>query len=157
MAKGTSERIYTPEQIRTAEQIAMQQYGIPQELLMEHAAMAVANEICGADETYPATAAILAGSGNNGADGLATARLLTRRGLSVTVFEADPECRNEAYRKQRAMLQAYIDEGVMFGRLTPDIDWDTFDFIIDKIVVVCFRIGCNIVSFLFHLFRLQIK
>ena len=139
MAKGTSERIYTPEQIRTAEQIAMQQYGIPQELLMEHAAMAVANEICGADETYPATAAILAGPGNNGADGLATARLLTRRGLSVTVFEADSECRNEAYRKQRAMLQAYADEGVMFGRLTPDIDWDAFDFIIDGL----FGIGCN--------------
>jgi len=139
MAKEISERIYTPEQIRAAEQITMQEYGIPRELLMEHAAMAVAAEICGADEVYHATAAILAGPGNNGADGLATARLLTRRGVKVTVFEADPECRNEAYRRQRAMLQAYVEEGVLFGRLSQDIDWDAFDFIIDAL----FGIGCN--------------
>ena len=76
MTEGMKDKLYTPEQIRLAEEIAMKQYGIPQELLMEHAAMAVASEICGADEVYHATAAILAGPGNNGADGLAVARLL---------------------------------------------------------------------------------
>ena len=89
--------VLSPEQIRLAEEIAMTQYGIPQELLMEHAAMAVASEICGSDEVYHATAAVLAGPGNNGADGLAVARLLVRRGVFVTVFEADPDCRNAVY------------------------------------------------------------
>ncbi len=139
MTEGMNDKLYTPEQIRLAEEIAMTQYGIPQELLMEHAAMAVASEICGSDEVYHATAAVLAGPGNNGADGLAVARLLVRRGVFVTVFEADPDCRNAAYQKQRAMLTAYKDEGILFGRLTPDIDWDAFDFIIDGL----FGIGCN--------------
>ena len=139
MTEGMNDKLYTPEQIRLAEEIAMTQYGIPQELLMEHAAMAVASEICGSDEVYHATAAVLAGPGNNGADGLAVARLLVRRGVFVTVFEADPDCRNAVYQKQRAMLTAYKDEGILFGRLTPDIDWDAFDFIIDGL----FGIGCN--------------
>ena len=38
--------IYTPQQLREAEETAMGGYALPQVLLMEHAALAVADAIC---------------------------------------------------------------------------------------------------------------
>ncbi|MBR5712102.1 MAG: NAD(P)H-hydrate dehydratase [Lachnospiraceae bacterium] len=134
--------LYTPEQIRDAEQVAMNDLGIPQELLMEHAALAVANAICedtsrGECGDCAASAALLAGTGNNGADALATARLLSRRGFTVTVFEKNSDPGNEAYRRQRQWLSAY--ENVTFAKLELPIEWERYEYIVDGL----FGIGCN--------------
>ena len=82
--------VYTPEQLRQAEETAMSECAIPQALLMEHAAIAVADAVCrdvSVSDADGVRVALLAGSGNNGADALATARLLVRRGFCVTVYE----------------------------------------------------------------------
>ncbi len=65
--------------------------GTPSEELMENAAAAIVAAIAAA---YPdwRRVAVVCGPGNNGGDGLAVARLLTGRGVRVTLFTlADPE------------------------------------------------------------------
>ncbi len=64
--------------------------GTPSLQLMENAAMALAEEVTGA---YPGWRRVLVacGPGNNGGDGLAAARLLAGKGLSVSIFTlSDP-------------------------------------------------------------------
>jgi NAD(P)H-hydrate epimerase len=85
------------QQMRRLEDRAIRDFGIPSILLMENAALAVVREICRhfADNNRKLLglkAAVLAGKGNNGGDGLAIARHLTLIGLDVTVFlMAKPE------------------------------------------------------------------
>ena len=59
--------------------------GIPSIVLMERAALAVANEITDRFPGQPGVT-VLAGPGNNGADGLAVGRLLIDRGCSWCSF-----------------------------------------------------------------------
>ncbi len=59
-------------------------YGLPSLLLMEHAAMAVADVVCGRFGTA-GSCLVFAGSGNNGGDAFAVARILVSRGWIVDV------------------------------------------------------------------------
>lgn len=59
--------------------------GIPSGRLMENAARGLAARL-GASYPHSARIAVVCGPGNNGGDGLAAARLLAGRGLSVSVF-----------------------------------------------------------------------
>ena len=78
-------------QMRRIEQRAIEDFGIPSLLLMENAALAVAQEI---KEHFAANgkglaqgkAVVLAGKGNNGGDGLAVARHLRLLGMDVSIF-----------------------------------------------------------------------
>jgi len=84
--------------------------GVPSLQLMENAAAALCEEICGA---YPGwrRIVVVCGPGNNGGDGLAAARLLIRRGLTVSVFTlSDPgeyrgDASENATRAQSAGLE----------------------------------------------------
>ena len=82
--------------------------GIPSIVLMERAALAVTDEI---SKRFPASAGvtILAGPGNNGADGLAVGRLLTDRGYRVQFLLLDPKEPPEGTSAwtQRRILNAY--------------------------------------------------
>ena len=158
--------IYTPKLIRDAESEAMRISSIPQVLLMENAALAVANAVCeDAGERAPGDmqVAILAGRGNNGADALATGRLLVRRGYNITVYEFDngmgvfsgrqrPQGNRmdsdyNAYNDQRNWLVEYTiarqyDEKlgtIKMATLSPQIEWRQFDYIVDGL----FGIGLN--------------
>src|SRR6266498_4776514 len=65
--------------------------GIPSARLMENAAEGLATELLAA---FPDSRNVIAvcGPGNNGGDGLAAARLLSGRGVSVSVFTlSDPD------------------------------------------------------------------
>lgn len=75
--------IKTAAQMREMDQIAIEEYGIPSLELMENAATTVLHVIL---ENYPSAKriVILCGYGNNGGDGIALARLLHEK--SVTVF-----------------------------------------------------------------------
>ena len=82
--------------------------GIPSIVLMERAALAVAEEIT---ERFPSSCGvtILAGPGNNGADGLAVGRLLTDRSYRVQFLLLDPKDPPEgsSASTQRKILKAY--------------------------------------------------
>lgn len=69
------EYILTGKQAQLVDQYSIGTVGIPSVVLMERAAMAVTKEIIAV--TNPSMSVlVLAGIGNNGADGLAVARML---------------------------------------------------------------------------------
>lgn len=82
-------RVLTGEAMREVERFAIERVGVPGLVLMEHAAIGVADAI---GERFPEawSAAIFCGPGNNGGDGLAVARLLDARGYSVEILLAVP-------------------------------------------------------------------
>ncbi len=74
----------TAKQVQTLERKLIDEWGFPALVLMERAALAVARFI---DRHHPgAPVLVMAGTGNNGADGLAVARLLVDRGHTVRVL-----------------------------------------------------------------------
>ena len=76
--------ILTPEEMRIVDAWAPD----PMEVLIERAGAAVARAaIRMLGGTYGRTVNVIAGSGNNGADGRVAARLLDARGIKVRVFE----------------------------------------------------------------------
>jgi len=82
--------LFSADDIRLAERKAVDHFGVPPIILMENAARGVAEIV---EERFPAASRILVacGGGNNGGDGLATARHLLKRGRKVTVLLAAPE------------------------------------------------------------------
>jgi len=80
-------RILTGEEMREIDRAAIAELGIASLVLMENAALGVADAVGG---RFPsaASAAIFCGPGNNGGDGLALARQLATRGYRVEVFLA---------------------------------------------------------------------
>ncbi len=101
-------RILTVEQMRKAEQRAIEELAVPSLVLMERAGEAVADAAAGLLAPAPAEGAkvvVVCGSGNNGGDGMVAARHLAARGHLVTVFLAAPlsSLRGDA-RRQRERL-----------------------------------------------------
>lgn len=77
--------ILTPEEMRAVDAAAVE----PTEVLVERAGAAVARvAVAMMGGTYGRTVHVIAGKGNNGADGRVAARLLTARGVRVQVHDA---------------------------------------------------------------------
>lgn len=76
--------IFTAKQANLYDQYLMQDCFIPGIILMEHAAMALCEEI---NKTFapPATILCVVGKGNNGGDALAAARILRMQGFTIYV------------------------------------------------------------------------
>lgn len=80
------------------EKLAKEKYAVPQFLMMENAAKAMAAFIenhLPADKKTPPTLTIVCGKGNNGGDGYAVARLLQDK-CKVTIFSIEPAASEEA-------------------------------------------------------------
>ncbi len=94
--------ILNAEQMQQCDANTMESgYGVPSAVLMERAALSVVDEITSAYPD-PSTRVLLAcGTGNNGGDGLAAARLLYLKDYKVTVlFPGDEKkCSTEASRQ----------------------------------------------------------
>ncbi len=78
-------RLLTATEMTKADNYTSEVIGIPSLVLMERAALAVADEIC-ANTTNSDKICIISGSGNNGADGLACGRILLDRGYDVSFY-----------------------------------------------------------------------
>ena len=81
---GRGLAVLTAAQVRTLDEWTAHHLGLPTLMLMERAALGVVDAVLAG----PADAAIcvLAGTGNNGGDGLAAARMLALRGRRVSVI-----------------------------------------------------------------------
>ncbi len=82
-------RIATTAQMKELDRVAIEEKGIPSLWLMENAAAAVTRQALALlrQQNRPAgPAAVLCGTGNNGGDGLAAARLLAAAGVQVQVY-----------------------------------------------------------------------
>ena len=109
--------VLTGNEMAGADRRTWETIGIPAIVLMERAALAVAQEVT---ERYPGLTkvTVLAGPGNNGADGLAVGRLLIDRGYSVQflLLTAQEPPEGSSAMTQRKILEAYGSETEVFTR-----------------------------------------
>src|SRR5579862_4052044 len=77
--------ILTADEMRTADRVTTEQFGVASIVLMRHAGQAVARFV---DREYPhcRRIAVLCGKGNNGGDGFVAARALAATGREVTIL-----------------------------------------------------------------------
>lgn len=78
--------LLTGAQMRELDRTAIEDYGLPGVVLMEHAGRATAEQAVEMLSGGPARILVLCGKGNNGGDGFVAARWLARWGADVTVF-----------------------------------------------------------------------
>ncbi len=119
--------IVTGNQMKALDQETIRQMGVPSCVLMERAALAVAAQM----EKYQKEKErilVVCGSGNNGGDGIALARLLFLKGISTGYFLAgNKEHMTEETARQYQIAQNY---GV------PEVNnprWDEYTTIVDAI------------------------
>ena len=92
-------------QMKKADQYTIQELGIPSMELMERAAKRCV-ETMEAEKLDLSKACIVCGSGNNGGDGFAIARLLKEKGYSVTVcFVGNESHRTDETKQQMSKLR----------------------------------------------------
>lgn len=104
------------ESLRTIDRLAESVLGLPTIVLMEHAAIGLARlaETTAAEHDRD-TFLVVCGSGNNGGDGFAAARLLAARGHTVTIVRAsagDPktdDARTNAHAAARSGVPSADD------------------------------------------------
>lgn len=106
----TVKYVVDAREMKLFEETAIETMGMPSLVLMERAALAVAAEIRAYAGTKLLRAEekrllVVAGSGNNGADGLAIARILASEGWYVTVYQAGAagHCTREWERQHKIM------------------------------------------------------
>ncbi len=108
-------------------------FHVPELVLMEQAAMAFVRKLFLLQKEYHKeikSVLILCGSGNNGADGLAIARLLMQQGLVVCVClcgEHAGHSTSASYKTQKSICQAYAI------RMEKEVPQETFDLVIDAL------------------------
>lgn len=111
-------RILTADEMRAVDRRAIEELGIPGLVLMENAAIGVADAL-GARFPEASTVAILCGPGNNGGDGLALARHLEARGYRYQVYLVS----NRPLRGDAAVqLEILEKSGIEVVAVTPETD-----------------------------------
>ncbi len=127
-------RIVNSEEMKFCDSNTIRYFGVPAIVLMERAALCVMEE---AVKIIPAAGRILivCGSGNNGADGLAVARLLHQRGYEVVVVQApDHGKRTQENQMQRDILERY---GIKITEQIPQ------QFFYDGVIDALFGVGLS--------------
>lgn len=95
------------EQMKKCDQYTIEIIGIPSMVLMERAALAVVAELAN-DQYDLSQTLVVCGSGNNGGDGFAIARLLYLAGHPVTIlFVGSPEHMTSETQQQAKICQYY--------------------------------------------------
>ncbi|MBO8162871.1 MAG: NAD(P)H-hydrate dehydratase [Brevibacillus sp.] len=131
--------VVTSAEMRKLDQYVIEQIGIPSMVLMENAGSAIAREVerfwreRAANSSQPAHWLILAGSGNNGGDGVVAARHLAEVGFRVTIlYVKDPASLRGDAARQRDAAQHLGIPSLVYG--SDAIDWTTYDGIVDALL-----------------------
>lgn len=115
---------------RPLDQRTREKFNLTEDIMMENAAAAIQNEVqlFADDNDNPTNVLILAGSGNNGADGYAFARRLTGGEIKVTVCEvAVPK--SEMCKTQKLRAEKVSVETKKFS----EVDLTSYNIIVDCI------------------------
>lgn len=111
--------------MQKADNATIEEVGIGQDVLMERAALAVASKVKSYD---PQKVLCICGTGNNGGDALAVARILLMQGVNADVFLCGkPEKYKPAVVKQYDIFQK------VGGRTITTTDFTEYDIIVDGI------------------------
>ena len=136
MSDGRRERIrLTRAQVREIDRRAVEEYHVPGVVLMENAARAVTDVALDMLRGIDGPAAlIVCGGGNNGGDGLAVARHLHNRGVSVTLAMA---VKPSTYAGEAAVnwriVEAMKLPAVGMADITNLLPGGTFQLIVDAL------------------------
>lgn len=103
------EKIVTAAEMKKLDSHTINEIGIPSMVLMERAALAVRDEILTAYPLNQERVVIVAGSGNNGGDGLAVARLLKIAGVNVTILNVGNPAHASAEHQAQEKICRYYD------------------------------------------------
>lgn len=121
--------IYLPtgEQMRRADLYTIEEIGVPSMVLMERAALEVVR--CMEEEQLNfRRVLVICGSGNNGGDGYAIARLLHLKGHDVTIFFAGNSQKRSEENAQQAKIAAHYEIPVI-----TNLDTEEYSVIIDAL------------------------
>lgn len=111
--------------MRGADEGTIEKLGIEQAVLMERAALAVVDAVL---QYKPKRVLCVCGSGNNGGDALAVARILVMQGMNADVYLcAEPRKQKDSVKKQ---YEIFCKIG---GRTVSGIDFAEYDMIVDGI------------------------
>lgn len=115
-------------EMKACDSTTIEYFGVPSLVLMERAALAATEEI--EKRTFPgARCLIVCGSGNNGGDGLAVARLLFLKGYQVQIVFAGK--REKASNQTEVQLGIVEKYGISMADSIPENE--TYDVIADSI------------------------
>ena len=122
--------VLTTREMKDRERHTIEQIGIPSVVLMEKAALFVCSLV---EHNIPKKVLICCSHGNNGADGMAVARILSGRGCHVNIVTVgDMERSTEENRLQRSFLEQLkitVYDGIEYIN-----ENDSYDIIIDALL-----------------------
>lgn len=136
-------KILNAEQMREADRLTTERYGIPGLQLMENAGAAVASYIASlCSDLVSCRVVVLCGKGNNGGDGLVVARRLRERGASpLVLLFADPSAiRGDALTNLNTWRQAKGEWRVV----TSYAEWEAVRHEIDADLIVDALLGTGL-------------
>jgi len=114
-------KVVTAQEMQDIDRRTIEEFGVPGQVLMERAGMAVASKI---KELFAQKKTIvLAGGGNNGGDGFVVARELFNSGWHVKVLlfakqnKLSPDCLSQLRSARKAGVQVEFRTGVTAGDL----------------------------------------
>lgn len=119
---------------------AIENWGMPSEVLMENAGRSFVQLLSKQNSQIPHKVVVLAGTGNNGGDGLVIARWLINRGKSVQVLVVGSESGlSPTTRANARILQNYNAEVSFSENLSKSLDQKSFahhDLLVDALIGV---------------------
>ena len=122
------EYIVSAEEMRRCDTNTIEKFHVPAVVLMERAALGTVEVILEKCSEDSRKVLIAAGTGNNGADGIAVGRLLMQRGFQVTFFLAGDRARfSELMELQVSIIEAYG------GKICTGFPADEYDIIVDAL------------------------
>ena len=122
--------IVSNTEMKAIEQYTINNIGIPSVVLMERAAMSVRDEIISV-LTKNDKVLVVCGVGNNGADGLAVARLLHEAGIFCAVYLiGDEDKTTREWKLQKNIIDNIVDDNL---RIVTTPDFNEYNIIVDAI------------------------
>lgn len=117
------EYLVNAEEMRRCDHAATEKFQIPAVVLMERAALGVYEVVKEYWKKPAGNVLIVAGTGNNGADGIALGRLLKQAGFDVTFLVVGPEEKySELMKRQLNIIHAFgWQHGTLFSEKEYDI------------------------------------
>ncbi len=121
------EYVLTAAEMKQCDEQTTTEYGIPSLVLMERVALETARIITGRYGT-DISVGIVAGSGNNGGDGIAIARILQESGVSVQIHLMGEEAKCTEQTRMQIRAARMLDIPIHYG-----MDNYLYDVIVDAI------------------------
>ncbi len=128
--------LVTGKEMKLLDQNTSSHYKVPELVLMEQAAMHFVWELCGIlPKSKKIKGIVFCGLGNNGADGIAIARLLNEKGIPTQIckikdFLKEKNTTSDSFQVQESIYGAYnypiLDN-------FEDLDKENYDFVIDAV------------------------